>query len=65
MNNTEYGIYKIPNKNKKDVPPTRACSICNFVENPESNLIYNIGWICPECKQRLKKILYSENNNGR
>lgn len=63
MDDIEYAIYKIPNK--KDVPPTRACSICNFKENPESNLIYDIGWICPECKQRLKKILYPENKNGR
>ena len=56
MDNIEYGIYKIPDKN--EVPPTRACCICDEYENKKASIAYVGGWICPECKRRLNRLLY-------
>ena len=56
MDNIEYSIYKIPDKN--EVPPTRTCCICDKLENPKAIIAYTAGWICPKCKSRLSHMLY-------
>lgn len=56
MDNIEYGIYTIPDKN--EAPPTRACCICDEYKNKKARIAYVGGWICPECKRRLRNLLY-------
>lgn len=58
MENTEYAIYKIPRKEER--PPTRICLICNLKEDPKATFIYDIGWLCPECRKRIYKLIYTE-----
>ena len=58
MDNVEYAIYKIPNKEER--PPTRICSICDFKEDPKATLAHGLAWICPECARRIKKLIYPE-----
>lgn len=43
----------------EEVPPTRQCLVCDALENPKANLI-NGFWLCPECKERIRKLLYKE-----
>lgn len=65
MDNIEHGIYHINHDKWLTLPPTRICWICDFIENPESQIANTGIWICPECKKRLQKLLYPEKENGR
>ena len=58
MDNIEHAIYKIPNKEER--APTRICSICGLQEDPEATFAHSLAWICPECAQRIKKLIYPE-----
>lgn len=42
--------------------PTRICSVCDTNEFKDASLCYEDKfWLCPECLNRLKKLLYKEN----
>ena len=40
------------------MPPTKQCLICGKFENPNANTVHDVGWLCPKCKNRLKRVLY-------
>lgn len=44
--------------------PSRVCLICGTLEYPGSMFSTNIGWICPECANRIKRVIYPEVDNG-
>lgn len=44
--------------------PSRVCLICDTLEYPDSMFSTNIGWICPECANRIKRVIYPEVDNG-
>ena len=43
-----------------DVSFSRTCFICEKNENDNSIFTIREAWICPECKERLKRVLYPE-----
>ena len=57
---SETKTVELTDKTIRDMPPTRACLICGKPENPERRLVIGYGWLCPECKGRLKKLLYDD-----
>ena len=44
--------------------PSRICSICRKPEFPNAIMSTEIGWICPECASRIKRMIYPEVDNG-
>lgn len=52
--NTDWGVVR----RDAMMPPTKQCLICDKLENPNANMVHNAGWLCPECKNRLKRVLY-------
>ena len=44
-----------------EYPPTRVCLVCERMENPDATIVHGgVAWLCPECKSRLKKLIYKE-----
>lgn len=42
-----------------EYPTTRMCLVCESLENPKANIANGgLAWLCPECKSRIKKLLY-------
>ena len=39
------------------LPPTRMCLICDKFENPEAKRANGEAWLCPECKDKIRKII--------
>lgn len=58
MTNFENAIFRIPDK--KQMPPTERCLICERLKNPEADMVSLAGWICPECKNKLRQIISRE-----
>lgn len=59
--NNVYAVCKITNDLKMQQTQTRQCLICDALENPKAYIVNTLNsWLCPECKHRLKQILYSE-----
>jgi hypothetical protein len=49
---------------KENMPPTRACLVCECKENSKSNLVFaDKAWLCDKCRAALIKVV--ENNNER
>ena len=44
--------------------PSRICLICGKLEFPSATLCTEIGWICPECAERIKQMIYKGNDDG-
>lgn len=44
--------------------PSRICLICRKLEFPNAMLCTEIGWICPECAERVKRMIYKGDDNG-
>ena len=44
--------------------PSRICLICRKLEFPNATLCTEIGWICPECAERIKRMIYKGNDDG-
>ena len=44
--------------------PSRICLICRKLEFPNAMLCTAIGWICPECAERIKRMIYKGDENG-
>jgi len=42
------------------MPPTRQCLICEKLENPNADIVTLVGWICPECKNKLQRMISRE-----
>lgn len=40
--------------------PSRICLICRKMEFPNAEICTEIGWICPECAVRIKRLIYKE-----
>lgn len=40
--------------------PSRICLICRKLEFPNAMMCTEIGWLCPECTDRIKRIIYKE-----
>lgn len=40
------------------MPPTKQCLICGEFENPNASTVSDVGWLCPKCRSRLKRMLY-------
>ena len=38
-------------------PPTRKCCLCDILENPKATAVYAYTWICPECVEKLKRVI--------
>ena len=38
--------------------PSRLCLICRKLEFPNAMMCTEIGWICPECAERIKRMIY-------
>ena len=56
-NNGICNFYRIPDE--PIMPPTRQCLICEALENPNADFVNTFSaWICQECKNRLKQMLY-------
>ena len=53
---------KLPDNSRYEecVPPTRRCTICEKLENPEANLIIGHTWICPSCAEKSASSSASE-----
>ena len=58
MKNWESAIFKIPDK--KQMPPTEQCMICERLNNPDADMVSLVGWICPDCKKKLCQIISRE-----
>lgn len=44
-----------------EYPPTRKCLVCERIENPNATIVNSgAAWLCPECKSRIKKLIYKE-----
>lgn len=41
--------------------PSRQCLVCDRLERPGATIV-NEGeaWLCPECKSRIKKLIYND-----
>ena len=44
--------------------PSRVCLICGKLEFPNAMLCTEIGWICPECAEQIKRMIYKGNDDG-
>lgn len=45
--------------------PTRQCLVCERLESPGATIVKaGEAWLCPECKSRIKKLIYGEKTNG-
>ena len=53
----ENDVIHIPEVDPNDRPPTRLCSICGNLEDPEARQCYIFGWICPECGRKIRTLL--------
>lgn len=42
---------------KDDVVPSHICAICGCYENPGSKVASKATWICPECAEKIKKLI--------
>ena len=41
--------------------PTCQCLVCECVKDENASIINTaIAWLCPECKRRIRKIIYNE-----
>lgn len=38
-------------------PRTRRCLVCDKLENPDAHVVYDVGWLCPECKKKLRDLI--------
>ena len=45
------------NQKRYDGPPTRICMICDKLENPNADMAREGGWICPDCKKKIGKLI--------
>ena len=55
--NNVYAVYKITND--LEMQQTRQCLICDALENPKAHVVNTLNaWLCPECKRRLKQMMY-------
>lgn len=59
----DWGVVRIDNFEPLTTPPTKRCLICDKLENPNAHMVHETGWICPECKDKLKKILSPPQTN--
>lgn len=59
MSETESKTIKLPDswRNRVVLPPTRQCTICEKIENPEANIIDAHSWICPSCVSKIGKLI--------
>lgn len=49
-------------KESTNAVPTRQCLVCERLENPVATIVHGgVAWLCPECKSRIKRLIY---NNG-
>ena len=60
----DWGVVKIDNFEPLTTSPTKRCLICDKLENPNAHMVHEAGWICPECKDKLKKILKETKNDS-
>ena len=61
MSNTDgIATFNIPGLSKGDPVPSRVCAICSKWEAPCSMYLSSETWLCRECVDRLKRILYPE-----
>lgn len=45
--------------------PSRQYLVCERLENPDATIVHGgVAWLCPECKSRIKKLIYGEETNG-
>lgn len=42
---------------KPVMPPTRKCMICDRLENPNADVINEVGWLCDDCKRKLRALI--------
>lgn len=56
-------INKVNSVNTPVFQPSRICLICNKLEFPNAIWSTEIGWICPECAKRIKRIIYNKVDN--
>lgn len=49
--------YRKANPPVKYTAPTRACLFCEKLENPDANLVNGGAWLCPECKEKIRKLI--------
>ena len=54
----DWGVVRIEENTPFTMPPTRRCLVCDKRENPDRYVVHEVGWLCPECKSRLRKTLY-------
>ena len=58
--NTTWGVIK-PDymRTTTSMEPTRVCSVCGAYERKDAIAYYSKSefWLCPECLDRLKKLL--------
>lgn len=51
-------IQKIIDNISEDIEfPTQKCMICDGKENPKAKYISTTAWICPACREKLRKIV--------
>lgn len=45
--------------------PSRKCLVCECLEVPDATIVNGgAARLCPECKSRIKKLIYGEKTNG-
>ena len=54
----DWGVVRRTDRESVMMPPTKQCLICDKLENPNAYMVHNVGWLCPECKSRLQRVLY-------
>lgn len=38
-------------------PPSHKCTICGFLDIPEATYWYELAWFCPECAEKIRKLI--------
>ena len=54
----DWGVVRWNDSEATMMLPTKQCLICGKFENPNASTVRDVGWLCPECKNRLKQVLY-------
>ena len=57
------GNFYIP-KTMPKCPTSHICTICGTYEYPESDVCTTELWLCQECVNRIKRMIYKGNDNG-
>lgn len=58
MTNWENAIFRLPDK--KQMAYTEKCLICERLKNPDADMVSLVGWICPDCKNKLCLLIRRE-----